>query len=957
MLQQIFLGIFVVYTFFCFSASDQIIPDTSSLKILTPSLSSRATLKLRLKNGLEAYLVSDPQAEESSAALAVHIGSWSDPKDYPGMAHFLEHMLFMGTQAYPNENDFSQFISDHGGMTNAYTALDRTLYMFSVNNNSFSGALERFSHFFVDPLFKTSEVGRELHAVDQEHAKNIQSDARRQWMVFKETGNPNHPNKAFAAGNAETLGHIPQQALISWFKTYYKAPLMRLVLYSPLPIDTLKNLVVQDFSAVATGDVAQPSYDLLSSAEQRGHLIYLRPIKDVKLLSLEWELPHPFALDSDTKSAELVAYVLQNGGRHSLIETLKKEHLADAIDVSATRLSQDHLFLDITLSLTKEGVVNRDLVIKRCFQTINLLKTQGIPLYLFQEMQTMATLNYEYQSRIAAFDFVSSTASDLLYEPLASYPQKTYLASGYSPKNLQQLLAFLTPQNCIFTLVAPEALAAITANKKEKWNGGEYALQSLPSTTLTAWLTTKPSPDITLPTANPYIPQNLSLVSTKVPSLENPIPLLLAQNSSTTSYFWEDVRYRVPEVAYYLGIKTPSIEGSARSHVLTDLLIKTFYQKESPLLSTASDAGLTASLSLKNFALLLTVEGFSEKAPEFFKHLLLKLKNVSCTQEEFNLYKEQLLAAYNNQEKAQPYVQAGEIMSHILYNDAPLALQKALLLKDLPYADFIDFTQNYLSKTHLYSLYTGNLLQDEAKKLNTAALKIFASTPYPLAEQEEKVVLVLPKSQGPYMVVDKIDSLGNAALLAIQEGCFSFESKAAQTLLTTVLSESFFNTLRSKQQTGYIATSWSKDVDNELLQFFLVQSGTHQPEDLIGRFELFLENYVKDFSHELPQERFEEVKENCMASLKQLPPNLSEMASYLYELAFIRKGAFTFNEQLIAAIEKLSYTQLKAEAHNFFSRKNTQRLAVLVEGSLPAKPFVYQKISPEALKQSEPAAR
>jgi insulysin len=43
------------------------------------------------------------------------------------MAHFLEHMLFMGTKAYPDEKAFSQFISDHGGTSNAYTTLDKTV--------------------------------------------------------------------------------------------------------------------------------------------------------------------------------------------------------------------------------------------------------------------------------------------------------------------------------------------------------------------------------------------------------------------------------------------------------------------------------------------------------------------------------------------------------------------------------------------------------------------------------------------------------------------------------------------------------------------------------------------------------------------------------------------------------------------------------------------------------------
>ncbi|MEI8300668.1 MAG: insulinase family protein [Chlamydiota bacterium] len=928
------------------------IPDTNSLKILTPSLISRSTCKLRLTNGLEAYLVSDPNAEESAAALAVAVGSWSDPKEYPGMAHFLEHMLFMGTKAYPNENDFSQYITDHGGSSNAYTSLDRTVYMFSVNNSGFEGSLDRFSHFFIDPLFKTSAVGRELHAVDQEHAKNIQSDGRREWMIFKETGNPLHPNSAFATGNAETLGHIPREALVNWYNNHYLAPLMHLAVYSPLPMETLKELVVKDFSNAHQGPLAADiAYSPLSSSQQHGHIIYIKPIKDLKVLSLDWELPSNFAHDHDTKSAELIAYVLQSGGEHSLIEVLKKEHLAESLQADASRFSKDHIFLNINISLTTQGVEKVAAVIEKCFQTINLLKDKGIPLYLFNEMKVMSTLSYEYQSREQAFEFVSNAASNLLDEPLSTYPEKTYIATSYNPKTVQSILTFLTPQNCIYTLMASPELTKMLPDKKERWNGGEYTLKNLPQSALAQWSATKPSSLIALPAPNPYIPKNLTLVHQAPPSTAPPIPILLPETTLGKNYFWEDSRYEVPESDIYLGIKTPLIDGGAKSTAHVDLLIKTFYQKLSPLLSTANAAGLYGSIELKNLRLLLKVQGYSEKAPELLKNLLLGLKKLTCTQAEFNLYKESLLTFYSNQEKGQPYLQAGEIMSNILYNDAPLPLQKAEALKRLSYEDFLAFTKVYLSKSYIEGLYTGNLLKEDAEKLSTDVYSLLASEIYPVNTKNEKQVLLLPAQQGPYMVLDKINILGNAALLAIQEGSFSFKRKAAQTILGQILSESFFNTLRSKQQTGYITASWPREVQEQLFQFFLVQSTTHQPEDLIARFELFLENYVKDFSQEFPEERFEEVKENCIATLAQLPPNLFEMTSYLYDLAFTKKGNFSFTEQLTAAIKNISYEELKQESTLFFSRKNTQRLAVLIEGDASSSPFIYHKITADTLKQ------
>jgi len=160
-------------------------------------MEGRSVEKLILHNGLKVFLISDPGVDQSAAGVAVEVGSWNDPEQYPGMAHFCEHMLFMGTGAYPNEFEYMQFITDHGGNVNAFTATDRTCYLFSINNDGFEEAFDRFSHFFIDPLFSPNCINRELHAVDQEHAKNIEHDGWRQYMILKETGNPSTPTPPF----------------------------------------------------------------------------------------------------------------------------------------------------------------------------------------------------------------------------------------------------------------------------------------------------------------------------------------------------------------------------------------------------------------------------------------------------------------------------------------------------------------------------------------------------------------------------------------------------------------------------------------------------------------------------------------------------------------------------------------------------------------------------------------
>jgi len=63
-----------------------------------PALDGRSYRVIKLKNRLEALLIHDPHTERVSGALDVNVGSFSDPVDIPGIAHAVEHLLFMGTE-------------------------------------------------------------------------------------------------------------------------------------------------------------------------------------------------------------------------------------------------------------------------------------------------------------------------------------------------------------------------------------------------------------------------------------------------------------------------------------------------------------------------------------------------------------------------------------------------------------------------------------------------------------------------------------------------------------------------------------------------------------------------------------------------------------------------------------------------------------------------------------------
>ena len=145
-------------------------------ELITSKSDKRQYKVIKLENEIRAILISDDEADKSCAALDVHVGAALDPKPLYGTAHFLEHMLFMGTEKYPSENEYSEFISNNGGYNNAFTSMIDTNYHFEVSNEAFGEALDRFAQFFLCPLLGDDQTDREMNAVDSEYKMSLTND-------------------------------------------------------------------------------------------------------------------------------------------------------------------------------------------------------------------------------------------------------------------------------------------------------------------------------------------------------------------------------------------------------------------------------------------------------------------------------------------------------------------------------------------------------------------------------------------------------------------------------------------------------------------------------------------------------------------------------------------------------------------------------------------------------------
>ena len=372
--------------------------------------------------------------KQAAAALCVGVGSFSDPDEIPGLAHFLEHMVFMGSAPYPNENHFDMFIKRHGGDDNAFTDCERTIFKFEINPLQLKEALKIWSQFFISPLMKKNSINREVQAVDSEFEMAlVDDDARGEQLIgiFSKAG---HPIGKFLWGNKKSLKTWPAQkgikvynALQEFHRRYYNAKNMSLVVQSVDDLDTMQVYVEDIFKDVPNNaegvlphfeaDVPFPDGCMISPFQ----LCHIIPIEQVQELRLRWFFP-PQQKHFRTKPMHYLSWLVGHEGSGSLLSLLKKEHLALSVCAECstsgfTDCSLYSIFM-VQISLTDKGVAEYEKVIDFVFQYVQMLRTAGPMKRIFEEIQQIEEIDFAYAEEDIPLSYVEDLCENIpLFPP------------------------------------------------------------------------------------------------------------------------------------------------------------------------------------------------------------------------------------------------------------------------------------------------------------------------------------------------------------------------------------------------------------------------------------------------------------------------------------------------------------------------------------------------------------
>jgi len=894
------------------SAYEEIL-DQRKLEILSPSLKEQKTAKIRLENGLEAYIISDPNTDASGAAISVAVGSWSNPEKYPGMAHFLEHMLFLGTEEYPDESEYMRFISDHGGDHNAFTAESMTNYMFSIDPNHLDEALSRFASFFKSPLLNTSQVERELKAIDQEYAQKVENETAREWYVHKSLLNPDHPSIKFYTGNIATLQGVSPKELRDFYETHYSAHLMRLIVIGREPLDQLKAMVENKFGGIPKKNTEKliPNMPLFRE-EYKGKLIAIEPIKDTKTLSFIFEVP------KDSPQTAL-NYILNYKGPGSLTAQLKSLNLAE--NVYSIKMSDRELCIEI--SLTDFGLKSWEQVASLTMAAVKAIAYAEIPEYLLNDLHKCQQVDYQFQTRTKVFDDLYAMSFNIHDEALETFPEKIWVPEASDVESIKALAKEMTIDKSYVYLVAKQDINPFPMDQKEKWIGALFGVHSLPEIKETSF-------EPVLPPENPFLPKDFAL---KTKEDEFSKPKSLVDNPRARIFFAGD-DHGEPRVSFSFFIKDAAITvNDTKSHLLAEIYIQAIHDELTPVLASIGPAGHSVTLYSSIRGLHLEIDCYSDAAERLFAIVTDIIESKNLNFEKFCHYKETMMAKYQSVKFLSPAEMSSYLLEKALYKHAPGPDEILQTLESITQEDLCLFTEALFRESLLEGMIVGNLSSEEARAIAERSQEVFAKNERtkPLSKREMSDLNI---TEGPFYIKSENDASGNVALLIIETPSEpNHKTRAIMQVLTKALDEPFFSELRTKQQTGYHVKASSKDFDGRLCHLFFVQSSTHDPRDLLARFELFIEGFLQELTRDtLTEERFEMIRGSLLAEIESRTQNLSQTADLYSGLLFTRNGDFEWLEKRKAALTSLTYEETVEEIATVLGKENKRRLAILVKG-------------------------
>ncbi|KAL4440115.1 hypothetical protein ABPG75_003116 [Micractinium tetrahymenae] len=912
--------------------------------------------------------------KKAAAALSVGVGHFTDPWSLQGLSHYLEHMLFMGSEKYPDENDYDAFLTAHGGASNACTEEECTTFHFDVKPDALRPVLDRFAPFFLAPLVKADALGREVQAVDNEFAGVLQSDACRALQLRCHTARDGHLFRKFGWGNKKSLVEDPaaagidvRQELLKYYREQYSAERMNLVVLGGEDLDTLQQWVEELFSGVPGGRGPRPQYGSAGPPYEGGRLYVLPAVRDEHRLTATFQLP---CLNGKyrKKADEYLGHLVGHEGAGSLLSALKARGWATELSAGVGDQSSVTWLFEVSITLTEAGLAAGPgcglAAAGLLFKYLAMLRSAGPQRWAYDELAAIAQMRFRFQEEEDASDFTSGLAADLFFYQPQHVLAGQYMFDDWDPQLVTELLQGMTPDAVRLDLCTrgyEEAKQAVLGGLagaqegREPWFDFPYVEAPLPAELRQSWAAAPPSADIALPQRNDFLPTEFELrceqqgaagpagqqqeqqqqdgkdaaaagpadgpadgaaaaaAAAAADSAAFPSPpALLVDSPGLRVWHKLDSSFRQPRTNAYLRLFSAAGYASPRAAALSHLLIKLLDDALCETAYLAEVAGLHYGIWWEGAAGLdLKLHGFSHKLPALAQFIARSLAGLEVKAEPFARVKEALLRNYRNVNMS--------VSKHATY-------QRLLALKDrfwhadevlpelegLQPGDVQSFLPTMLSELHIEALLHGNITAQEAEALAQQLHSALGGSQLAADARPPERCVQLPKGCNMlHRSPAKNPEEDNSVVEMYFQCCAdTVADRALLDMVEQLMYEPCFDTLRTKEQLGYSVHSGTRRTHGVLGLCVVVVSGAHGPAHLDARIEAFLAAFQQTLAG-MGEEEFEKQRAALLALKMMKDRAMLEESDRAWDKVATRSYAFHALRDECAHLRVLSLQQVR----------------------------------------------
>lgn len=412
----------------------------------------------RLANGLTIVAEQMP-VEAVNLSLWLGVGSAIETDEINGMAHFLEHMIFKGTERLAS-GEFERQIEQRGAVTNAATSQDYTHYYITSAPADFATLAPLQIEVVLNAAIPDDAFERERGVVLEEIRRSDDNPRRRTFYRAMQAAFDYLPYRRPVLGPASVIEQVSAQQMRDFHGTWYRPQSITAAVAGNLPVEKMIEIVAESvansyspaksIAAYAPGRLdtnPEPAFDAI-----RRHEYIDNSLQQARLVMM-WRVPGTADLQQ-TYALDVLSSVLGMGRTARLVRELREERgLVSSISVSNMTYAQQGLFY-ITAQMPIENI---EAVEAAIIEQIRRLQTELIAASEIDRIRTLVANRYVFANetpsdRASLYGYYQSVIGDLT--PALDYPSRI---QALDAANLQiAAQQYLAPEAYCCVISKPE---------------------------------------------------------------------------------------------------------------------------------------------------------------------------------------------------------------------------------------------------------------------------------------------------------------------------------------------------------------------------------------------------------------------------------------------------------------------------------------------------------------------